>query len=704
MGDLSRLLRPRTVAVIGGGAWCENVIRECRKIGFDGAIWPVHPRRSEMGGLSAFARIEDLPAPPDAVFIGINRDATVEAVRVLAAQGAGGAVCFASGFAEAQAELADGGEVQAQLLAAAGDMPVLGPNCYGFLNALDQVALWPDQHGLVPVTRGVAVLSQSSNVALNLTMQRRGVPIAFLGTVGNQAQVDLAALGMALLEDERITALGLYIEGIADPRGFEALAARARALGKRIVALKLGASEQANAAAVSHTASLTGSDAGARAFLHRIGVAQVTSLSALLEVLKILHVTGPLVSNRVVSASCSGGEASLMADTALGYDLVFPPLSEGQRTELRAALGPKVALANPLDYHTYIWADVPAMRACFAAMMRGEDLGLGVVVLDFPREDRCETADWDLVIDALELSRGTVPLAVLSSLVETLPEEVAERLVRLGIVPLSDVPAALEAIAAAAFLGRDVTPAPVLLTSREGALPPSPAAPTRRFFEREESRGAVLTEGEAKQALARAGVPVPGLARVDTPEAAGEAAARIGFPVVLKGEGIAHKTEAGAVRLGLGSTEAVCAAAQEMQAGGYLVEQMITGTVAELLIGVLRDPAHGFVLTLGAGGIWTEILSDTQVLLLPVTSADVCAALGRLRIAPLVAGYRGAAAADWRAIAQAVLAVQALVEAHVDEIEEVEINPLICTADRAIAADALIRLRDIQEKGGGDAA
>ncbi|CAN0267331.1 unnamed protein product, partial [Chrysoparadoxa australica] len=179
MVDLSRLLRPRSIAVIGGGAWCANVIRECRKLGFDGPVWPVHPTRAEVGGVPAFARIEDLPEPPDAVYIGINRAATVEAVGVLSASGAGGAICFASGFAEAQAELADGADLQAALLAAAGNMPVLGPNCYGFLNALDRVALWPDQHGMVPVERGVAILSQSSNVALNLTMQRRGLPIAF---------------------------------------------------------------------------------------------------------------------------------------------------------------------------------------------------------------------------------------------------------------------------------------------------------------------------------------------------------------------------------------------------------------------------------------------------------------------------------------------------------------------------------------------
>ena len=249
--DLNRLLRPRSIAVIGGGAWCANVLRECRKIGFSGDLWSVHPKRSEMAGLPAFARVEDLPGVPDAVFIGVNRHVTVDTVALLSSMGAGGAVCFASGFAEAEAELADGPELQRALVAAAGDMPVLGPNCYGFLNALDGALLWPDQHGLVPVDSGVAIVTQSSNIACNLTMQARGLPIAYVMTAGNQAQTDLATMGRGLLADSRVTALGLHIEGIADLRGFEALAATARELGKPIVAVRIGASEQARAATVS---------------------------------------------------------------------------------------------------------------------------------------------------------------------------------------------------------------------------------------------------------------------------------------------------------------------------------------------------------------------------------------------------------------------------------------------------------------------
>ncbi|NCO21168.1 MAG: acetate--CoA ligase family protein [Rhodobacterales bacterium] len=671
---LERLLRPRTIAVIGGGGWCANLVEQCDKIGFKGKIWPVHPTRSEVSGRRAFASIDALPGVPDATFIGVNRHATVELVAALSARGAGGAICFASGFQEAVAELSDGADLQAQLLVAAGAMPILGPNCYGLINALDGAVLWPDQHGAVRVERGVAIVTQSSNIAINLTMQKRGLPIAYIVTVGNQAQTDLAEIGTALLEDPRVTALGLHIEGIGKLRRFEALAETARRLGKRIVALKVGASEQAQVATVSHTASIAGSDVGARAVLARLGIGQVSSLSVLLETLKLLHVTGPLASNRIASMSCSGGEASLMADTALGRDVIYPPLSVKQASELRAALGPRVALANPLDYHTYIWGDRTAMAACFSAMM-APDLALGVVILDFPRPDRCVAAQWEIVIDAVgdaQALRG-VPMAIVASLPESLPEDTATRIMARGIAALSGLPDALDAIAVAAQNQEDTLP----------LLLPGPDGATR-----------ILSEAEAKAALSVFGIPVPRAVHAISPADAAVAAQGLTGLLVLKGEGFVHKTEAGAIRLGLQATE-IAAAAQAMGTSAFLIEEMIDGAVVELLVSALRDPAHGFVLTLGEGGTFTELLADTTHLLVPTNPKEITAALSRLRLAPRIDGYRGAPAADRSAIVSAVLAVQDYVIAHAGDLFELEINPLLCTPTRAVAADALIRLRDL---------
>jgi acyl-CoA synthetase (NDP forming) len=670
--DLSRLLQPCSIAVIGGGAWCRQVVLQCQKMGFAGDIWPVHPKAEDINGLPVYRDIADLPGAPDATFIGVNREATIDLVRTLSNRGAGGAVCFASGFLEAQAEDASGANLQNDLLEAAGDMPILGPNCYGFINYLDGALLWPDQHGGERVDSGVALVTQSSNIAINLTMQQRALPLAYVVTAGNQAQTGLSEISMALLHDPRVTALGLHIEGIGDLRAFEALARTAQDLGKPIVALKVGRSEQAQAATISHTASLAGADAGADALLHRLGIARVNDLPTLLETLKLLHITGPLEQNTLATISCSGGEASLSADSALAHPLRFPPLNETQRTGLRAALGPRVALANPLDYHTYIWRDIPAMTKTFAAMS-DPGVAMTLLIVDFPRPDRCDPSDWDCVIEAtIGAAKQTGrPYGMVATLPELMPEPVAQQLATAGVVPFSGLNEALAACAAA-VRKKPIDQEPVLLPNSG-------------------DDAEVLTEAAAKAALAAYGLRIPRAERCDGLDQLEETAKFIGFPLVLKGEGIAHKTEVGAVALNLQDTAAVREAAESMPTDVFLLEEMITGGIAELLIGVTCDPAHSFVLTLAAGGTLTEVLNDSISLLIPASPQAVESALSTLKVAPLLNGYRGTSAVNKPALMKAIQAVQNYVIAHCDHVQEIDINPLICTATDAIAADALIR-------------
>ena len=205
----------------------------------------------------------------------------------------------------------------------------------------------------------------------------------------------------------------------------------------------------------------------------------------------------------------------------------------------------------------------------------------------------------------------------------------------------------------------------------------------------------LVPEGEAKAWLARFGLRVPRAKPARTVVAARAVAADIGYPVVLKGEGIAHKTEEGAVKLNLGSGQEVSDAAVAMPTDRFLVEEMVTGAVAELLVGVVKDPAHGFVLTLAAGGTLTEIMQDSASVLLPASDAALNAALDGLKIAPLLAGYRGAPAADRNAILRAVRSIEAYVVAEAEGLEEIEINPLLCTPTEAVAADALMRRKDM---------
>ncbi|MBB3351661.1 acetyl-CoA synthetase [Rhizobium sp. BK049] len=678
---LDRLLRPQTIAVFGGRE-ARRVIEQCDRMGFSGEIWPVHPKLDEVLGRRCYRSLSDLPAAPDAAFIGVNRTLTIDIVRSLSLAGAGGAVCYASGFSEATAELADGAELQQALVEAAGGMPILGPNCYGLINGIDGALLWPDQHGMQRVERGVAILTQSSNIALNLTMQTRGLPIAYVVTSGNQAQTSLADVACALIEDQRVTAVGLHVEGFGDLAGLERLAAMARRSKKPVVVLKVGRSQQAKHAAVSHTASLAGSDAVADAVLARLGLGRVQSLPALLETLKLLHLAGPLPSYSISSMSCSGGEASLMADAAVGRKVEFPALQPQQLPRLREVLGEMVALANPLDYHTFVWGDLARQTEAFSAMFKG-GCALNLVVLDFPRDDRCDSSEWTTTTDAIiAAASATGALAgVLATLPENMPEPVAARLMSKGIVPFSGIDEAITAAEVAAGIGE--------AWDRPPPLPLLNVVPVDGELD-------TLSEADAKTELAACGLPVPRGLQAFSPREAAEQAERLGFPVVLKGLGIAHKTEAGAVVLNLKDPEAVSNAAAAMPPnGGYLVEKMIDPPVAELIVGASRDPVFGLSLTLGAGGIFVELLEDAVVLPLPATKADIGAAISWLKIAKLIHGYRGRPRGDLEATIDAVAATAEYVVKNAVRLEELDINPLMVLPEGrgVVAVDALIRRR-----------
>lgn len=658
MTSLNRLLRPRHIAVLGAG-WALNVIEQTAKMGFAGPVWPVHPTKANIGGLRAYASLADLPEPPDATFIGVNRFATVDVVAELAAIGAGGAICFASGWTEAGEP-----ELQARLVAAAGSMPILGPNCYGVINYLDGALLWPDQHGGIRVERGVALLSQSSNIVINLSMQARGLPIAYVACLGNAAVVGLAELAGALLADDRVTAIGMYVEGIDDAPAFAALAQAARAAGKGIVCIKAGKTELSRTAAASHTASLAGGGAASSAFLRQIGVAEVATPSELVEALKILHVHGPGLGRRLCSLSCSGGEAGLVADLAASFGIDFPPPSEAQRARLGEILGPIVTIANPLDYHTFIWGDGPRTTDVFATMLKGYDAG--IFIIDPPRPDRCDPSGYEPAFQAILSAAATTgkPAFPVASLPENFDEGRAIALMDQGIVTLMGLETALAAIRAAQ-----------VVVGVEGWRP-LVAQPARE--------GVLLSEADAKALLAQAGVAVPRGIQAATLEALDVAG--LTAPYALKGLGFAHKTEAGAVRLGLST---LAGQAGMPGATGYLVEEMVTGAVAEVLVGLRRDPVYGVTLTVGMGGVTAELLADTVTLVLPVTEAEVLAALRDLRLWPLLDGYRGRPKADVAALAAMAVRLGALMADP--SFEEIEINPVLLRTEGAVAVDALIR-------------
>ncbi|MGB0383425.1 MAG: acetate--CoA ligase family protein [Ardenticatenaceae bacterium] len=680
MDSLQRLLRPANIAVVGGREGAE-VIRQCERIGFQGEIWPVNPRRERIAGRVCYASVMDLPEAPDATFIAIPRQYTIGVVAALAERGAGGAVCYASGFAEVGGE---GVLLQEQLLQAMGEVALVGPNCYGLLNYLDGVALWPDQHGGRQVEKGVAIISQSGNIGLNLTMQQRGLELAYLITVGNQAGVATHEYVEALLEDERVTAIGLQLEGLSDVAAFSRAAIKALAKKVPIVVLKSGSSELGRQIALSHTSSMVGADGLYDALFERVGIMRVHTLPQLMEALKFLSVVGPMPSRKIASISCSGGEAGLVADLADSLGLSMPPLIETQRQELHAVLGDKVPLSNPLDYHTYIWADEEAQYRCFSAMMLGtQDITLKM--LDYPRADLCDDSTW--IITARAFSRGVADRgtrgAVVSTLQENLPPEARKTLLEQGTVPMQGLEECLLAIRGAAHIYQ----------KQQCYAEIEPLADTPPH----NAQVITLDEAQSKQIMRDYGIPTPNYV-ICTAEEAAQAAQEIGFPVVVKvlSDQIIHKSDVGGVHLNLRTPEAVQQAVDGMRALSerFLVEAMAPRPVAELIVGLTRDPQFGLVLLVGAGGVLAEVLQDHATLLFPVNRAEVEEALASLKIASILNGYRGNPPADKAAIVDAVMGLARFAEEHAAEVVEIDLNPVFALpkGQGVLAVDAIIRL------------
>ena len=561
-------------------------------------------------------------------------------------------------------------------------------DCYGFINATARVALWPDEHGLSALDRGVAIVTQSGNIGCNLTMLQRGLPLAALLTLGNQADVDVAEAVAALALDPRITAIGLHIEGLRDVAAFAKAAAVAREQRKPVVALKTGRSPQGARITMSHTASLAGADRLCDALFKRYGIARVPTLTSLVETLKLLHFGGPLPGRQLLSLSCSGGEAALVADLASERGLSFPPFPEAVARRLAATLDDLVTIDNPLDYHTFIWGRREQLENTFSVALEGR-FDAAMLILDTPTHPAMKPDAWQLTARAfIEAQRRTGARAVVvASLPEGMPPALADELGRAGIAPLIGIDDALHALEAAAFVG-----AQFQLPSAEA--PWSPTVVQGASAAGLPSACETLSELAAKRLLGKFGLDVP--AAVECPIADAPAVAqRLGFPVVVKiaNESIAHKSDVGGVALSLESADAVATAAARMAALGdrVLVERMVDDAIAELIVGVVQ-PQSGLALLLGAGGVLAELMSDTVTLLLPVTRTDIERALRRLRVWRLVEGYRGRCG-DGAAVVRAIEAVIAFADAHRNRLEELDINPLRVLPERAVAVDALIRLR-----------
>ena len=671
-----RLLRPRSVAFVGGSV-APLALAECKAAGFAGPIYAVHATRSEVAGHAAVSSVRDLPEPPDAAFVAVNAAASVEVVRELAGLGAGGAVLYAAGFAETGTPA--GRALEDELRAAAGEMPVLGPNCYGLVDLVDRVSLWPVPYPRPTVERGVAMVLQSGNLGINVTMADRGLPLAFLASVGNQAVVDVAAAVDAYLEMDEVTAIGVYLEGLPDVPAFAEAAARALERGVPIAVCKAGRSELGKRLAYTHTAALAGEDRVYDAFFERYGVARAATVPQLLETLKALTVLGPLRRRRVRVFTCSGAESALAADAAAAAGLELPQPSAELRPALLETLPEHALVSNPLDYGNALWGAEEPLRRVFATALR-DPADAALLVIDYPRPGVAYAADVDAAVRALaDAARAAgVPAAVASVLPESFPAEAREAALARGVSPLQGLDDAFAALGACARLG-----------ARLAAGAPAPYPPV----EPPPGEAVPLGEWDAKELVRHAGIAVPP-GRLVPPEQAAQAGNAIGFPVAVKlvSPELPHKAAAGAlaldVRDGVELDQAVAAMLARhpgVSLDGVLVERMVADRRCELLVGLRHDASFGLVVVVGSGGSLVELVDDAVPLLLPLDREDVAAALTRLRVWPRLRTADVAAAVD------AVLAVARLARARAGLVE-LELNPLVVLERGAVALDALGRV------------
>ena len=678
--NLSRLISPKSIAVIGNRG-ANFAIRESKKLGYNQKIWAIHPTLDFLEGIKCYKDIKDLPEAPDATFIAVNAESAIAIVADLKSIGGGGAVLYASGFGE----LGEKGIKRNQRLEEAADgMPLIGPNCYGFINSLDGVALWPDVHGCEPVSSGVAIITQSGNIGLNITMQSIGLSIAYMFTLGNQTNTNIADIINAMLDDNRVNAIGLHIEGISDIKSFD-VAAR-RALDKKIpiVAIKSGRTDVSAKIALSHTSSMTGLDQLFNVFFERLGIARVDTVPEFLETLKLLSIIGTIDHNGVASMSCSGGEAGMMADLIDGLDITFPSLDDLHKDRVKLALNDFVEVDNPLDYHTFIWGDRKRTSECFKQMISG-NFAATMLLLDWPRTQESEQKDWDLTLLALSdaISGTREKTIVLASIADCMPKRIIKECQKYGIAPMIGLDICLKALNHSYRIG---------LAFQKSSMQ---SIEILRSLSHP-SKISTLTEFEGKKLLKKYGIPVPDGKIISSTSEALIAAEKIHYPITLKVSDVelVHKTELGAVMLNINDPLALEKACQDLFKIGssLLIEKMVQDSVAELIIGVGLDPIFGKYIIIGSGGILVELFKESIPLLFPVNREDVSLALSKLKAFPLINGYRGNPQGDVEMIIDCVMATVKLVSEN--DIDELDINPLLVLkrGSGVIAVDTLIKL------------
>jgi len=681
--DLSRLLAPRSVAVVGAtersGSYGAVTMRNLLGAGFEGRLVPVNPSRATVFGVPCIASLADLGEPVDAVVVATPADTVPRLLDQVGAAGCGGAVVYAAEFTETGRTDRQQALVDASLR---HQLPVVGPNANGLVSIANRAPLWGDTVNLGR-SGGIALVSQSGNLGVSALASQRGIRWHTVVSVGNQAVVSAADVLLALPQLEGVRSVALYLEDDGDGRVLaEALAACAER-GVGVVVLKAGRSAAGAVAGGAHTGAVAGDHTVFAALVNEAGGVMVDDPNDLLEVAKALASHRPTRRGGLAVMTCSGGDSVIVADEADRLGVPLALFAEETVTKLQELLPEGVVVTNPLDHTNALWDDADALAVVAAAITADPGVAQLLYVQDTPPDLTAEfAAEWKSTRDgAAHGAASDIPVAVASGLPELMPQAVAEDLVDQGVLPLLGLPSGLLALGAA------TTPPGSAGRLRSIAAAVSPPR----------EAGQWLAEHEGKVLLARHGISVPEGAVAHTVDEAVELAQRLavdeGSTLVAKlsHPDVQHKSDIGGLALGLATPDDVRREAERMLAvaphAALLVERMSSPGV-ELLVAARRD---GVVPTLvvGLGGIWTEVFNDAVVVPLPADPDRVTKALLSLKGASLLTGGRGTAQVALETVAALASAVgQVLID---EDLSLIELNPVVVTADDAVALDAVIR-------------
>lgn len=694
MDNISRLMNPRSVAVIGASGDAQKTsgrpIAFLRKHGFEGRLYPVNPRYTEIDGLTCYPTIAALPEVPDAAIILLGPERANQAVAELAAMGTPAAIVLAGGYGEA-------GETgiarQHALQMARGNMRILGPNTIGLINLTQGITLSAsgalDQEALR--AGNIAVISQSGGILGSLLSRGAAAGIGFskLVATSNEVDLDVADFVDYLVDDDATEVIALYLEGLRDTEKFSRAALKARAAGKPIVVFKVGRSEAGARSAASHTGALAGADALYDVYFKQLGIVRAQTFADLLDLPFALASRRTMAGNRVAILTSTGGAGTLIADAlgAIGFDT--PPPGEATAARLRDLdLGDQAVLdRNPIDL-TLAGLQPQIMQEAMRILLESPDYDAVISVVG-----SSGVARPTLMADAIRDSQRDSSKPVLAYVSPYAPQALLRINSNLGVA--FTAPEAC----ASALLALKARPCVVQDTPRA-----QPSRQNMSAADVEQLPGGSLDEQQSKALFTRFGVPVTREQAVADAGEAIEAARALGPKVVLKvlSERIPHKTEVGGVALGL-TEHSIGQALDAMrrfvtQKAGFaperfLVQEMVSGG-QELILGFHRDPQLGPALLLGMGGISAELLRDTSMRLLPITRDDADAMLRELKTFALLDGYRGAPKADIRALIDCIVAFADMATTLGTKLQEAEINPLRVLAEgqgvRAVDGLALL--------------